>query len=119
MKKDFMRADSFDGFQHEHRGGGLFAQGDVEAAHEFRAGADFFAAVEVFDLIALLRIEAAKFHGERFARGIGTAEGLHDAFVQIGAMELPRDPRGRVEAVGREREVVAEHERARCGGTSV
>jgi hypothetical protein len=37
-------------------------QSDVEAAHEFLAGADFFAAVEVFDLVALLRVEAAKFH---------------------------------------------------------
>ena len=80
--------------------------------HQFRPGADFFAAVEVFDLVMLLRVEAAKFHGQRFVRGFGTTEGLHNAFAKVGAMELPRDPRSLVEAVGRERVVVAEHQRA-------
>ena len=113
------RCHSFNAFQNEHRGGGLFAQRDVKAAHQFRAGADFFATVEVFDRVALIWVEAAQFHGERFGRGSGTAEGLHDAFVQIGAMELPRNPRCLVEAVRRERVVVAKQERADAARFSI
>ena len=38
---------------------------DGVALHEFGAGMDFFAAVEVFDLVALLRSETLKFDGDR------------------------------------------------------
>jgi hypothetical protein len=38
---------------------------DGVALHEFGAGMDFFFAVEVFDLVALLRVEALKFDGDR------------------------------------------------------
>ena len=82
------------------------------ARHEFSTAADFFAAVEVFDLVALIRVEAAQFYGQGFTSGIETAEGLHHAFAEVGAVELPRDPRSRVEAVGRQRVVVAGVERA-------
>ena len=54
--------------------------------------ADFLASVEVLDFVAVLRIEAAQFHRERFIRRFRTTEGLDDTFIQIRAVELPRDP---------------------------
>ncbi len=71
----------FDGFQNKHRGSGFLAQRDVETLHELRAGSDLLAAVEVLDLVPLLRQEVAKFDGERLSRRFGPAEDLHDAFI--------------------------------------
>lgn len=52
-------ADSSKRFQHKNGGSGFFVERDGMARHEFSTAADFCAAVEVFNLIASLRIETA------------------------------------------------------------
>lgn len=49
---------SLDGFQNEDRRGGFLSQGDGVSVHQFSAGVDGFAAIEVLDLVTLLGINA-------------------------------------------------------------
>jgi len=53
------------GFDQQDGGPGLLAKRNGVALHEFVSGMDFFAAVEVLDLVALLRSETLKFDGDR------------------------------------------------------
>lgn len=77
----------------ENRRGRSFGQVESISIHQFRSGPHSFIAIKVFNCVRLLRTEAVQPHGERFVLGFWSAEGLHDAFIQIGTVELPRDPR--------------------------